>query len=316
MFSPSLLYDRVSNQKTVIGFHAIAMAHMCRNFLTGIPGGTVTALQMQSLNFRTIADTDMNRYLLAKDSYGYQVIISSTLAWKDQWSDIMQAGIGAYPDFSSTGFLALLRIANLIYLDLITQVTLTDNIFIVGQGPYAYVASLVAKKLLLHSNRVSQVYVVAAPRSFTPDVWNALEALDVPHTQIRAMNDESTECPPSLLSFDGWVRGLLTFIQGRNTVLPDLSRFGMRTYVGHGASAVGRANQGWPNTNATRHISEPLHWHDDVDAVAVAEASTENYINRAWETLTRDFHARLDDWRTLLNGNYGFNLQSLQNLGI
>lgn len=316
MFSPSLLYDVTSNQKTVIAFHAIAMAHVCKNLNAGIPGGMAATLQMNSISGHDISDTDMPRYLLAKDSYGYQVVMASNLSWKDQWSDIMQAGIGAYPDFSATGFLALARIANAVYTDLITRVTLTDNLFLVGQGPYAYVATLLAKKLIVHQNRVRQVYIVSGPRSLTNEVWNQVEALDVPHTHVRGQGDQTSDCPPSQLSFDGFGRGFLTFAQGRNTVLPELSRFGTVYHINAGMTAQDDQTRGWPNLAATLHLTDPLHWHDDVSALAVAQGATDTYINGMWATLTRDFHARLNDWRGLLNSNYGFALRSLQNLGI
>jgi hypothetical protein len=292
------------------------MAHVAKHLSDGIPAGMAATLQMQSIGGHDIADVDVPRYLLAKDSYGYQVAVCPALAWKDQWSDIMQSGLGTWPAFSAEGFMAHNRVATLIYNDLITRVTLTDSLFICAHGPYAAVAHILAKMLVAHGNRVRTVYTSSLPRSFTDPVWNALDALDVNSVAVRRLGDFTSNCPPTLLSYNGWGRGILTFATGRTSVLPDLSRFGHVHYVGQGYSLVSPNDETWPNTQAALRIGEPLHWHDNATNAAIDEGSTDQYIIDTWRMLHRGYHARLDDWRNLLNTNYGFVLPSLQNLGI
>lgn len=316
MFSPSLLYDPATNQKTVIGFHALAMCHVARNLLGGIPSGMAATLQMQTLLGHDIADQDVPRYLLGKDPYGYQVYICPALSWKDQWSDIMQSGMGTTSLFADACFNALVRVANLIFNDLITRVTVTDNLFIGAHGPYAGVANYLCKQLVATGHRVRQVYKVAAPKCFPDKTWNALDELDVHNVQVKRNDDATVDCPPALLSYDGWGRGIISFATGSDSVLPILSRYGIPSYVGHGYLSTGDASPDWPQRNALRHIGSPLHWHDDVPDEAWHQGTTDAYIVDYWSQLTRPFHARLNDWRTLLNGNYGFQLRSLVNLGL
>lgn len=316
MFSPSLLYDRQTNQKTVVSFHATAMCHVAKNIGAGIPSGMPATLQMQTLLGHNIADTYMPSYLLAKDAYGYQVYIASPAEWKDQWTDIMNGGFGDWPALPSKGYLALNRIAALIYADLITRVTLADNLFIAAHGPYAGVANILCKMLIAHGNKVAQIYKIAAAKSFTEQAWNAIDALDVENVQVQSWTDETVDCPPSLLSFDGFGRGLVNFAVGQETIIPRLYRYGTPHMIGTNNNRSGQQTQGWPNQAAALHIGTPNHWHDDVDVVDYSQGATQRYLQYMWDQLSRHYYARLNDWRVLLNTNYGFVLRDIRNLGI